>query len=163
MLRAKRPDPGRRHPVCSAVWLSNASCYNAYFPLMERAGKLLRKLKLAGEILSPEEVVRAAWPEAVGPQIARNTRVGSLKGTHLEIEASDPLFRQNLYSFREVILKNLAGIAGPGLVTSIRITVGTVRMPPRRAGSARRGTDEAEQIQDSGLRLIYRHSRKRVS
>jgi predicted nucleic acid-binding Zn ribbon protein len=130
---------------------------------MERAGKLLRKLKLAGESVSPEEVVRAAWPEAVGPQIARHTRVGSLKGTLLVIEASDPLFRQNLFSFRPVILKNIAAIAGPGLVTSIRIVVGAVRMPMRRAASTHGAADEAEQIRDSGLRMIYRHSRKRVS
>ncbi len=129
---------------------------------MQRAGKILRKLTVAGSELSPEDIVRAAWSQAVGRQIARNSRVVGMRGRRIIVEVPDALFRQNLASFERVILRNLAGIAGPGLADGITIKVGVPRIAPRRAASSA-GGDEADRIRDAGLRKIYRDSRNRLT
>ena len=45
-------------------------CYNQFAStLMERAGRLIGKLKIPKEVLEPEALACAAWPVAVGRKI----------------------------------------------------------------------------------------------
>ncbi len=129
---------------------------------MQRAGKVLRKLTVGGDELSSDDIVRAAWPQAVGKQIARNSRVIGVRGRRIIVEVPDSLFQQNLASFERAILRNLAQIAGPGLVESIAVKIGVPRIEPGRAASPA-GRDEATGIQDAVLRKIYRDSKKRLT
>ncbi len=126
---------------------------------MQRAGRIVRKLALGGEAVPAEDIVRAAWPHAVGSVIARNSRILAVRGTRAIVEVPDALFEQNLRSLEADILKNLADIAGPGLVRSLAVRVGIPRIQPKRAGVA----DEADGIRDAGLRRIYRDSKKRLT
>ncbi len=129
---------------------------------MQRAGRVLRKLTVGGDELSSEDIVRAAWPQAVGKQIARNSRVVGVRGRRIIVEVPDLLFQQNLASFEKAILRNLAEVAGPGLVESIAVKIGIPRIEPRRAASSA-GRDEAAGIQDAFLRKVYRDSKKRLT
>jgi hypothetical protein len=45
---------------------------------MERASKLIRGLRLSGDVIAPEQLCCAAWPEAVGKKIAGHTRPAKL-------------------------------------------------------------------------------------
>jgi hypothetical protein len=122
---------------------------------MERAGRLLRKSGL----VSPEEVVRAAWPQVVGKTIARNARVVAVRGTRVVVEVPDALFQENLKGFLPAILKKLGTVAGQSVVESITVKVGVPRIEPRRAAKL----DEADAIEDAGLRRVYRNSRDRLT
>jgi hypothetical protein len=122
---------------------------------MERAGKLLRKSGL----LSPEEMLRTAWPQAVGRAIARNSRVVAVRGKRIVVEVPDALFQENLRGFVPVILRRLAQVAGAGVVESITVNIGVPRIEPRRAARY----DEADTIEDAGLRRVYRDSRNRLT
>lgn len=124
---------------------------------MQRAGRVVRKLPLGGEAPPAEDVVRAAWPQAVGPNIARNSRFVGLRGARAIVEVPDALFQHNLRGFEAEILKRLVDVAGPGLVTSLTIRIGVPRIQPKRAG------DEADGIRDPGLRRIYRASKGRLT
>jgi hypothetical protein len=72
---------------------------------------LARKLFPAG---SPQrlELVRAAWPRAVGADLARRTEVLALEGRTLRVRVPDAGWRKVLHRLRGQILARLADIAG---------------------------------------------------
>jgi hypothetical protein len=45
---------------------------------MECAGKLIRELRLSGDVITPEQLCCAAWGGAVGKKIAGHTRPAKL-------------------------------------------------------------------------------------
>jgi predicted nucleic acid-binding Zn ribbon protein len=128
---------------------------------MERAGKVIRGLKIAGERLPAEELVRAAWPQAVGPRIAAHTRPVALQDSRLVVEVGDLLWQSQLTTMSGQILAKLKEMAGAESVTSIEFRLGVPRRMPQRAGQARATRDEAEGIEDPIFRRLYRASKKR--
>lgn len=134
---------------------------------MDRAGKLIRGLKLGAETLPPEDLVRAAWPHAVGARISAHTRPVSLRqleiGRHqLVIEVEDEIWRRQLETMMTQILSRLWEVAGRESVHSIEFRLGVPRRMPQRAGKSRSTEDEAEGIEDPIMRRLYRVSRKRA-
>ena len=141
--------------------------------MMERASKLIRGLRLPGDMISAEELACAAWAGAVGTKIAAHTRAAKLVRTHLVIEVEDAVWRRQLLSLSGQIVNNLARSLGPGLVEDLEFRVVPKRRGPQRAlvvgpGDAGRPPnatghpDEAAAIADPVLRSIYRASRKRA-
>ena len=63
---------------------------------MERAGRLIRKLKLSREINDPETRARAAWNLAAGKKIAEHTRATALVRDSLIVEVDDYLWQRQL-------------------------------------------------------------------
>ena len=61
---------------------------------MERASKLIRGLRLSGEVITPEQLAFAAWPEAVGKKIASHTRAAKLVRNRLVVEVEDAIWQQ---------------------------------------------------------------------
>jgi hypothetical protein len=135
------------------------------FTEMDRAGKLLRGMKIAGLALSPEDLARAAWPQAVGERIARHARAvawrDTSRGPRLIIEVEDAVWKNQLETMRPQILPRLQEVAGRNGVREIEFRLATPRREPQRAGRARPG-DEAEGIADPVMRRIYKQSRKRA-
>jgi predicted nucleic acid-binding Zn ribbon protein len=133
---------------------------------MDRAGKFIRGLKLGSGTLSAEELVRAAWPQAVGERIAAHARPVSLRqledGPQLVVEVEDEIWRRQLLTMTRQILPRLWEIAGGDSVHSIEFRLGVPRRMPQRAERARSAQDEADGIQDPILRRLYRASRKRA-
>jgi predicted nucleic acid-binding Zn ribbon protein len=134
---------------------------------MERASKLIQRLRLPGETISAEELARAAWPGAVGKKIAEHTRAARMVRTRLIVEVEDRIWQRQLFSLEKQILRNLEKEIGGGLVDQIefrivpRMTV--ARMPVGRAESAVPGAaDEAETIADPILRRLYKVSRQKA-
>jgi Dna[CI] antecedent DciA-like protein len=72
---------------------------------------LLRRLFPPG---SPQrlELVRAAWPLAVGQDLARRTEVLGLEGRTLRVRVPDAGWRKVLHRMRAQILGRLAEVAG---------------------------------------------------
>jgi hypothetical protein len=123
---------------------------------MVRAGKFLRKTKL----VSPDQLVPAAWKAAVGARLAARTEVVNLVRSHLVIQVEDQIWRQNLWTLRHQILRNLQDILGSGVVTDLEFRVGLPRRLPRREEQL--VPDEADHIEDPVLRRLYLLTRKRV-
>ena len=57
-------------------------------------------------------LLRAAWPRAVGPELARRTEVVALEGNALRIRVPDAGWRKGLLRMRHEILGRLRRIAG---------------------------------------------------
>jgi predicted nucleic acid-binding Zn ribbon protein len=146
-------------------------------PEMERASKLIQRLRLPGEAISAEELARAAWPGAVGRKIAEHTRAARMVRTRLIVEVEDRIWQRQLFSLEKQILRNLEKEIGAGVVEQVefRIVERTEaparraehavpqRMPPRMATQpAPHSADEAETISDPVLRRIYRASRQKA-
>jgi predicted nucleic acid-binding Zn ribbon protein len=128
---------------------------------MERAGKVIRGLKIAGECLSAEDLVRAAWPQAVGARVAAHTRPVAFHESRLVVEVEDLVWQSQLQTMSGQILGRLTEIAGAGKVRCIEFRLGVPRRMPQRAGQARATRDEADGIEDPVLRRLYKVSRKR--
>jgi hypothetical protein len=58
------------------------------------------------------ELVRAAWPLAVGEDLARRTEVLALEGRTLRVRVPDASWRKVLHRLRGPILGKLAAVAG---------------------------------------------------
>ncbi|HEV8039585.1 MAG TPA: DUF721 domain-containing protein [Bryobacteraceae bacterium] len=132
---------------------------------MERVAKSLARLKLS-DAISTEELARAAWPAAVGKRIASHASAKSLVRDKLIVEVEDAIWRKNLFHLRFQILAKLSEILGSGIVQDVEFRVSTtLRRPPQPALRLRETPvdDEAERIDDPGMRIVYKQARKKAS
>lgn len=78
---------------------------------------------------SPERLLalmRAAWPAAVGPELARRTEVVALDSGVLQVRVPDATWRKGLVRMRGDILRRLRGIAGRAAPRSLGFVEGRV-------------------------------------
>src|ERR1039458_6063850 len=99
---------------------------------MERAGRILSRLKAARGSLPASELVAAAWPAAVGLRLAAHTRVVGLYNGRLIAEAEDEIWQQNLTSLSAQILANLRKLLQSEAPRGIEFRIGARRPPPRK-------------------------------
>jgi predicted nucleic acid-binding Zn ribbon protein len=128
---------------------------------MERASRVLGKLSLPQGTFTPEAMVCAAWPGAVGKRIAAHARAAKLVRTHLIVEVEDAIWRRQLFVLREQIRRKIDESVGAGVVEDIEFRVIPARLGPHRAQQAAGGADEANGIADPVLRRLYKASRKK--
>lgn len=120
-------------------------------------------------MISPERIACAAWKKAVGKNIALRTRALKMVRTTLVVEVEDELWRKNLWSLRQQILRNLEKSLGPEIVTDVELRIMPPRLGPRREVESRLALeppngvskDESADIRDPGLRRIYEAARRR--
>jgi hypothetical protein len=138
---------------------------------MERASKLIRRLRLPGETITAEELARGAWADAVGKKIAEHTRPARMVRTRLIVEVEDRIWQRQLFGLSRQILANLAERVGPGMVEDLEFRIiprpvnltALLRKEPQQAAHAAPGeVDEADLIRDPVLRNLYRASRQRA-
>jgi hypothetical protein len=143
----------------------NETCMVQYVfqPPMERAGRLIARLKLPQGAVSHERLACAAWPVAVSDRIARHARAVSLVRSRLVVEVEDIIWQRQLFSLRGPILKKLGQVIGEPIVTEIEFRIAIPRRLPQRAEQSKITADEADRIEDPVLRRIYKENRKRAS
>ena len=131
---------------------------------MERASKLIRRLKMPGEPVTGEQVARAAWPHSVGKKIASHTRAVRMVRTRLIVEVEDRIWQRQLFTLTSQILRRLAENVGEGVVEGIEFRIVPRRIEPSRAAVSVPALlpDDAAEIADPVLRSIYRASRNRA-
>jgi hypothetical protein len=130
--------------------------------LMERASRLIAKLRYSSDAIGPEDLARAAWPVAVGPKIAARARVARMVGKRLVLEVDDPIWQRQLFTLTRHILANIEKHLGPDVVADLEFRVVPARRGPQRAeAAARTAGDDAERISDPVLRNIYKASRRK--
>lgn len=139
---------------------------------MERAAKLLlRQWKLAADCVTPDQVAIAAWQVAVGKKVAAHSRAVNLVRGRLVVEVADNIWQSQLRSVRPFILNRIERDLGAPLVTDIEFRVVPPRLGPGREQRVVRGPllgnqprgDEADQIADPYLALVYKAKRKRTT
>jgi len=104
---------------------------------MERAGRILSRLRSAQATLTPGQLAAAAWTAAVGARLAAHTRVITLDRGRLIVEAEDPLWQKNLASLSAPILSNLRRLLGEMAPRELDFRLGAPRRPPLREPAAR--------------------------
>ena len=117
---------------------------------MERASKLIRGLRLSGDVITPEQLCCAAWPEAVGKKIAGHTRAAKLVRTRLVVEVEDRIWQRQLFGLTPHILSNLDNTLGRGLVDELEFRIVPRRREPDVAPTRGTGAlaDDADAIAD---------------
>jgi len=133
---------------------------------MDQASRIIAQWKGGSDFISPEQIACAAWKKAVGPRLALRTSALKLVRDRLVIEVEDETWRDNLYSLRPVILRNLEQTLGPGVVRQISFEIRPRRIEPQRENGFALTADETDNgvdIVDPGLRRIYRMARKRAT
>lgn len=130
---------------------------------MERAGRVLAKLKLANHGVSDEQIATSAWPAAVGRKIAARTRALGLVRNRLVIEVEDAIWQRQLWTLRGQILTAIEQVLGRPIVGELEFKVGVPRMKPVRAEHSGAAVDEADLIRDPTLRSVYKAARKRAN
>ncbi|MCC6588971.1 MAG: DUF721 domain-containing protein [Bryobacterales bacterium] len=128
---------------------------------MERAAKLLTRMKLAG-CVTPEEVVMASWPAAVGKKIAAHTKAVSIVRGRLIVEVEDYVWQTQLRTLRRQILQNLERLTEAELIADLEFRIAIPRRSPQRALTPLRAADDADAIRDPVLSRIYRLKRQGV-
>jgi hypothetical protein len=126
---------------------------------MDQASRIVARWD---DVISTERVACAAWKKAVGKRLASRTNAIKLVRERLVIEVEDEVWRNNLYSLRPQILRNLEAALGPGIVKDISFEVRPRRIEPQRETCLTPLEIEAGlDIEDPGMRRIYRMSRRR--
>jgi predicted nucleic acid-binding Zn ribbon protein len=133
-------------------------------PTMERASKLIRDLRLSGDVITPEQLCCAAWPEAVGKKISAHTRAAKLVRNRLVVEVEDHTWQRQLFALTPHILNNLEKTLGSGLVEDLEFRVVPRRRDPAMARQAVPALliDDADAIADPVMRDLYKLSRKKA-
>ena len=75
-------------------------------------------------------VVSAAWPRAVGPDLARRTEVVALEAATLRIRVPDARWRKELHRMAPTILARLREIVGDLAPRRLGFMEGPVALPP---------------------------------
>ncbi len=131
---------------------------------MDQASRIVAQWTGVADVISHERIACAAWKKAVGKRIALRTRALKVVRDTLVVEVEDELWRQNLWGLRYQILRNLERAIGPEIVTSLELRVMPPRLGPQRETGDTlllKSADEADAIEDPGLRRIYKAARLR--
>ena len=125
---------------------------------MQRAARLLSKIKLQSAKLAPEEFAEAVWPAAVGKRLAQRTGPVKLYGRKMVVDVEDALWQKQLATMSGQILTKVQLLAGPGMIDSIEFRIGIPRRGPRVALPFD-VDDRADGIADPIFRQLYLASR----
>jgi hypothetical protein len=129
---------------------------------MERAGKLLGTLKLTDKVPA-DELARAAWIAAVGKRLAQRATATTLVRDRLVVEVEDAIWQKQLFHLRHQILEKLKQVIGEDLIRDLEFRIAPPRRPLQPATRLNQSADEAEQIEDSVLRYVYKQARKKAT
>jgi len=126
---------------------------------MERAGRLIGKMKLSPALVDPEERARAAWRMAAGKYAAEHTRATNLVRGSLIVEVEDIVWQRQLARMKPDLLRNLALALGEPLVVDLDFRPMPRRILPQPAAESR-PSGSASGIVDPVLDLLYKQSRR---
>src|SRR4051812_43480224 len=101
--------------------------------MMERASRLMGRLKFPEDSVSREALVCAAWSATVGKRLAQHARAERLVRTKLIVGVDDTVWQRQLFTMSRAILAKLSESLGEGVVDELEFRVAPERRGPRRA------------------------------
>jgi hypothetical protein len=126
---------------------------------MERAGRLLGKLKLPKGAADPAVLARAAWKLAAGRKIHEHTRATDLVRKTLIVEVEDMIWQRQLNALKHFLVRNLNEALGEAAVLDIDFRPMPPRRKPQRATQLTPAPPTSG-IQDPVMTLLYQQSRR---
>jgi hypothetical protein len=131
---------------------------------MERAAKSLAKLMLS-DAISTDDLACAAWTAAVGKRLAAHASATTLVRGSLIVEVDDAVWQKQLFHLRLPILAKLSEVLGAGIIRDVEFRIAKQRRPPQvaRRLNESKAFDEADGIEDPGMRRVYKQARKKAS
>lgn len=133
------------------------------------AGSLARLFARDGAHLLA--LVQAVWPEAVGPDVARRTRVEGLAGHTLRVRVPDAAWRRQLHRMQPQVLARLRHLLGDAAPRRLGFSEGGLPepdpTPPPPATEPPPPLPEAvrvaaEGIEDPEIRALFERSAARA-
>ena len=117
------------------------------------------------DAVSHQDLACAAWTAVVGKRLARHAWPKALVRGNLIVETEDAIWQKQLFHLRFQIMPKLIDILGVGIVRDLEFRIATPRRPPQPAESLspRKSLDEADLIEDSIFRMVYKQARKKAS
>ena len=117
------------------------------------------------DAVSEQDLAFAAWTSAVGKRLARHAWPKALVRGNLIVDTEDSIWQKQLYHLRFHIMPKLIAILGDGVVRDLEFRIATPRRPPQPAQSLTESkpADEADRIEDSVFRMVYKQARKKAS
>ena len=103
---------------------------------MERASKLIRGLRLSGDVITPDQLCCAAWPRPSAGRSPRTRGPAKLVRTRLVVEVEDRIWQRQLFALTPHILSNLDKTLGRGLVEDLEFRIVPRRREPMAARQA---------------------------
>lgn len=88
-------------------------------------------------------LLKAAWPAAVGPELARRSEVVALEGGRARIRVADATWRRGLWRMRSDVLARLRRVAGAAAPHALSFVEGPVAAP---ADQSRREPPSVEPV-----------------
>lgn len=131
-------------------------------PIMERAGRLIGKLKFSQGVDNASARACGAWTVAAGKKIAEHARATALVRGKLVIEVEDIVWQRQLSTLSRRLLQNLAEALGEPLVTDLDFRPLPRKKAPQRAATHALvpANDPAERIEDPVIALLYQQARR---
>ena len=100
--------------------------------MLTRLSQQLDIWKPAKAVLAPLDVVRAAWVNVVGTEVAQHSLPAEIHGETLTIFTRSGTWNQQLGFLEETLLKKLSELALPVSITSLRFRVGKITQQLQR-------------------------------
>jgi predicted nucleic acid-binding Zn ribbon protein len=141
---------------------------------MERAARVFRKAKQSRSLLTDDQTLAAVWPTAVGRAIANHTSHIRLVRKTLVVDVEDAMWQRQLRSLEKQIIERVKVLIPDLAVTEMEFRIGVPRREAQRATTARGvasgaplfaggPVDEADSIQDPGLKKVFEISRRKAT
>ncbi len=100
---------------------------------MERAARLIKNSKLSRQVMTEDDLARAAWPSAVGKAIAAHTSGIKLVRTTLVVEVEDATWQRQLHTLTGHIVDRLRKLTGSDTIQDVEFRIAIPRRQPQRA------------------------------
>lgn len=119
---------------------------------------LLKHRGLAVKI--KENAIFKFWPQAVGSQIALQTKPDCLKGSTLFVKTTSSIWAQQLHFLKDDIIRKLNDLAGKETVKEIRFSLGHEISAPSERSGPRNAISPHLLLKDRDKKMITRCTAK---
>jgi hypothetical protein len=141
---------------------------------MERAARVFRKAKQSRSLLTDDQTLNVVWPAAVGRAIANHTSHVRLVRTTLVVDVEDMMWQRQLRTLERQIIERVKTLIPDLAVADMEFRIGVPRRQAQRATSSSGALasaplftpalgDEADSIQDPGLKKVFEISRRKAT
>lgn len=121
---------------------------------MERAGRILARLKLPAGTITPEQLACRGWIATVGKRVAAHARPVRLCNGKLLLEVDDAVWQGHLKVLERQILDRLEEVIGPDIVSGLEFWLAVPRRLPQFAAEPDFRADSTSRARNGAPRSL---------